>query len=92
MISRETENLKKKQRQSFFHDVQARLNKIRPTRQDFFCEALVVAFKKTQGFLPYFQDFNSIFQTFPGLENSWENLKTFSRIQDSVRTLSLTLP
>ena len=33
-------------------------------KKNFTCEALVVAFKKTQDFLPFFQDFPSIFQTF----------------------------
>ena len=48
---------------------------------------LVVAFKKNQDFLPFFQTLSSFFRLFPGLENCWANFKTCSRIQDSVRTL-----
>ena len=79
---------KKTQEQSFFPDMQARLNKIWPTRKKIhFWRTSCTAFKKTQDFLPFFQDFTSIFQTFPRSGKCWANFKTFSRIQDSVRTL-----
>ena len=59
-------DLKKTWEQSFFNDMQVRLNKIWHTwEKNFSCEALVVTFqKKNQDFLPFFQDFTSIFQTF----------------------------
>ena len=48
--------------------MQARLNKIWPTRKNWnsLLKDLLYGFKKTQDFLPFFQDFTSIFQTFPG--------------------------
>ena len=49
--------------------------------------ALVVALNKNSNFLPFFPDFFSKWRLFPGLEKFWSNFKTFSRIQDSVRTL-----
>ena len=52
-----------------------------------FSVALVVALKKNQDFLPFFQTLPPFSRLFPGLKNCWTNFKTFSRIQDSVRTL-----
>ena len=59
------------------------------TQKKFTRKALVVAFKITQNFLPFFPDFISVLfsRLFPGLENCWANFKPFTRIQDSVRTL-----
>ena len=48
--------------------------------------------KKTQDFLPFFQTLFPFSRLFPGLENCWANFKTFSRIQDSVRTLFILFP
>ena len=47
--------------------MQARLNKIWPTRKNWnsLLKDLLYGFQKTQDFLPFFQDFTSIFQTFP---------------------------
>ena len=44
-------------------------------------------FKKTLDFLPFFQDFTSIFQTFSRSGKLPGQFQEFSRIQDSVRTL-----
>ena len=53
-----------------------------------FSLALVVALKKkNQDFLAFFQTLPPFSRLFPGLKNCWTNIKTFSRIQDSVRTL-----
>ena len=73
-------------------NVPERLNKIWPAwKKNFTCKALIVTFKTTQDFLPYKQDFISIFQTFSrsGKYYCWANFKTFSRIQDCVRTLTI---
>ena len=50
-------------------------------------KALVVALKKTQDFLPFFQTLSLFSRLFPGRKNCWTNFKTFSRIQDSAQTL-----
>ena len=52
-------------------------------------KAFAVALKKKKDFLPFFQTLFLFSRLFPGLENCWANFKTFSRIQDSVRTLGL---
>ena len=63
-------------------NIRARLNKIWPKRKK--NSVLVVALKKKNSrFLVIFS------RLFPGLESCWANFKTFSRIQDSVRTLNL---
>ena len=55
------------QEQSFFHDRQARLNKISQTQKTFHLRSTCCSFKKkNQDFLPFFQDFTSILQTFSG--------------------------
>ena len=46
--------------------------------------------KKLQTFYHFFQTLSLFSRLFLGLENWFANFKTFSRIQDSVRTL-LTL-
>ena len=56
----------------------------------FNCKALAALKKKKQKKLKtfyHFSDLISIFRVLPGLENCWENFKTFSRIQDFVQTL-----
>ena len=70
--------------------MQARLNKIWQTLKTFHFWSTCCSFqKKKRRLLPFFQDFTSIFQYFPCLENCWVNFKTFSTIQDSVRTLGI---
>ena len=65
------------QEQSFFHD----------GRQDF------IRFdqnkKKFKTFYHFFKTLPLFSRLFPGLKNCWANFKTFSRIQDCVRTLYL---
>ena len=68
-------------------NIWARINKIWQKQKKFTYKALVVSLKKNSRLFHSFADVISIFQTFPGLENNWTNFKTFSRIQDSVRTL-----
>ena len=48
-------------------------------------KALDISWKKKLDILPFFQSLLS--RLFAGLENCWANFKTFSRIQDSGRTL-----
>ena len=43
--------------------------------------------KKKLDILPFFQTLSLLSRLFAGLENCWANFKTFSRIQDSGRTL-----
>ena len=72
--------------------MQARLNKIWQTRKkNFTCESLVVAFKKKkkEDFYHFFKTLPLFSRLFPCLENCWANFKTFSRIQDTVRTLGI---
>ena len=69
-------------------NIRARLNKIWPKRNKFTYEALSVALDKKRKSFYHFSHSLSLFsRLFPGLENCWANFKTFSRIQDSVRTL-----
>ena len=56
------------------------------TKKKAFAEALK---KKNEHFLPFYQTLFLFSRLFPGLENCSANFKTFSRIQDSVRTLHL---
>ena len=48
-------------------------------------KVLFVALEKTQDFLPFLQTLSPFSRLLPGLENYWENFKTFSRIQDCVK-------
>ena len=57
------------------------------TKKKFTCKALVVAFKRTQGFLPFFQDSISSLETFSGLENCWANFKNSRLCTNPVRSL-----
>ena len=50
-------------------------------------KALEVTREKKLDFLPFFSTLSLFSRLFPGLENCWANFKTFSRIQDSARTL-----
>ena len=60
------------------------------TRKTFHLWSTCCSFqKKKRRLLPFFQDFPSIFQHFPCLENCWANFKTFSTIQDTVRALGI---
>ena len=47
--------------------------------------------KKNSNFLPFFKTLAQFSRLFPGLDNCWANLKIFSRILDSVRTLPLRM-
>ena len=71
-------------------NIWVKLNKIWPKWKKFTFKTLVVALKiKTQDFLPFFPDFISIFQTFSRSGKLLGKFQVFfSRIQDSVRTLS----
>ena len=69
----------KTQEQSFFHDVLQNRRGLKKKKKKF----------KT---FYHFSDLISIFRVFPSLENCRENFKTFSRIQDFVRTLYDALP
>ena len=80
------ETLKTQQQTSFFfHDTLQTygrgLKKLDQNEKNSTHEALVVALKT------YPQHFLHFSRLFTSLENCWENFKTFSRIQDSVRTL-----
>ena len=89
-------DLKKRRNKAFFHDAMQTHGRgcVRfdqnEKKKEFTYKALAVALKKkTQEFLPFFHTLSLFSRLFSGLENCWENFKTFSRIQDSVRTLSL---
>ena len=78
----------KMKEQSFFHDAlqTCRRDWIRfdQHKKKFTCKALIVTFKKkNQDFVPL----SRLYLYFTNLENCWGNLKTFSRFEDSVRTL-----
>ena len=64
--------------------MQARLNKIWPARKQI---SLVTLKKKLKTFHSFFKTLSLPYRLFPGQENCWGNLKTFSRFQVSVRTL-----
>ena len=53
----------------------------------FHLQSTCVTWKKTLKTLSFSQPLYLFSRLFPGLENCWANFKTFSRIQDSVRTL-----
>ena len=64
------------------------------TKKKIIYKVLVVALKKkveknVKTFYHFFQTLSLFSRLFPGLESCWRNFKTFSRIQDSVRTLIL---
>ena len=66
----------------------ARLNKIWPSRKKIhFWRTCCTALKKLKTFYHFFKTLPLFSRLFPGLENCWANFETFSRIQDSVRTL-----
>ena len=50
-------------------------------------KALAVSFKKK---IKTFYHISRLYPHFPGMENYWANFKTFSRIQDPLRTLELS--
>ena len=70
--------------------IRARLNKIWTKRKKLTYKVLVVALKKKlKTFYHFFQTLSLFSRLFPGLESCWANFKTFSRIQESMRTLNL---
>ena len=80
------------QNKNFFFQTRGyQMGDLTKTKNKFTYRALVVALKKTQDFLPFCQSLSLFSRLFPGLENCWANFKTFSRIQDSVWTLSIFL-
>ena len=83
-----TENLKKRRKKAFSMTCRRDWIRFDKHEKNFTCEGHVVPFKKRR-LLPFFQDFPSMFQHFPCLENCWANFKTFSTIQDTERTLGI---
>ena len=84
------ETLKKEQEQSFINDALPTYRWdwiwLDQKEKTFTCKSTCCSFRKN--FLPFFQTLSLFSRLFPGLENCWTNFKTFSRIQDSVQTLS----
>ena len=85
MINRE---LKKTQEKGFFHDMQARLNKIWQTRKKFHLWRTCCTFQKKKTFT-IFSRLSLYFPAFSMSGNCWANFKTFSTIQDTERTLGI---
>ena len=85
-------DLEKRRNKAFFMvrcKYTGEIEKNAPKRKKFTSKALVVALKKkTHYFLPFFKALSPFSRLLPDLENCWANFETFSRIQDSVRTLS----
>ena len=82
MINRD---LKKTQEKGFFHDMQARLNKIWQTRKTFLLWSTCCSFQKKE-------DFYHFYLYFPAFSMSGKLLgkfQDFSTIQDTVRTLGI---
>ena len=88
MINRDLTKAGTKLFSSCAANIRARLNKIWQKREKLHWLSTCCSFEeKKSTFYRFFQASSLFSRLFQGLENSWTNFKTFSSIQDSVRTL-----